>query len=205
MRGSYTTLYCRREFTLSDPMNSRGALLRVRSDDGFVAYVNGEEVGRVNAGASGHQMRFDAVASGNAAEPLVEHQMEIPLDLRRAGPNVLALQGLNRSLTESSDFRLNAALEITSRPDPDRDRSRFEAFRTAARGKTAARRIAYFESRLLERAGRDREAAAAFRRLCQDDPEAPEPLERLVESLRRLGKNVEAERLLEKRASSTGE
>ncbi|MBI4600811.1 MAG: tetratricopeptide repeat protein, partial [Planctomycetes bacterium] len=62
-----------------------------------------------------------------------------------------------------------------------------ESFRAAARGETAASRVAYFEARLLEEAGRHPEAAEKLQPLVARGDGRPEPLLHLAECLRRAG------------------
>jgi hypothetical protein len=90
----------------------------IQADDGFVAYLNGTEVGRLRAGEPGTPIPFDGVATSVAREPLQESVVALPEDLLRASQNQLAPEGLNAS-TESSDLSLIPVLLIGPRPLPD--------------------------------------------------------------------------------------
>src|SRR5690606_17272931 len=48
MRNNYTSVYFRKTFTVSDPNAFSELALEVLSDDGLIAWINGEEVGRFN-------------------------------------------------------------------------------------------------------------------------------------------------------------
>ena len=54
MKGKTPTLYLRKEFSLTSTQAAFAEPLQmvVDYDDGFVAYLNGREIARVNAGAS---------------------------------------------------------------------------------------------------------------------------------------------------------
>ena len=112
MYGQNASCYVRVPFALDDA--TRNALselhLSLRYDDGFIAYLNGVEVGRAgiteapawnSRAESGHE------ASGQAFDVVLD--LSGQMDLLRAGDNLLALQGLNTSAT-SSDFIISAAL-----------------------------------------------------------------------------------------------
>jgi tetratricopeptide (TPR) repeat protein len=196
MVNRYTTLYIRRRFPIPDPARVRKLLLRVRNDDGFVAYVNGREVGRFRAGQFGSRLDHDDRADGNH-EALTTDELEIPLRILVAGENVLALQGLNRSY-QSSDFSLIPEVQGIFAPDLEYDRRRFAAFRGAAGGVSAPARLAYLEGRLLQRVGREREALDLFRKAGEGDSGEPLPVLRLAQSLRVLGRNGDAADVLQR-------
>lgn len=91
--------------------------LRIRYDDGFIAYLNGQEIARRN---------FDGVPSFNAraneghpdtqATTLEAIDVSSFLDALHVGENLLAIHGLNVSPT-SSDFLISAEL-VTSQGGP---------------------------------------------------------------------------------------
>ncbi|MEM7235578.1 MAG: hypothetical protein AAF517_25620, partial [Planctomycetota bacterium] len=111
--GDFTSLYLRRTFTVRDPETLPGVTLRLEYDDAFVAFLNGEEVGRSNI--DGSRPAFDELAS-SAGEPTT-----VEIDLANSGAlrdglNVLAIQGHNAS-SESSDFVLTPEV-LAARPLP---------------------------------------------------------------------------------------
>ncbi len=103
MQGNYTTLFIRHVVEVEDPARFENVILSVKSDDGFVAYINGEEAGRFRAGAPGERLPHTATGQ-EAREPLVADEVDVKEHLV-AGRNILALFGINRSPT-SSDFTL---------------------------------------------------------------------------------------------------
>ena len=107
MRGSYSSVFLRRTFTVSDLTTIAAADLDVRADDGFVAWVNGVQVASRLAPGS---ITYNALASANAPEPAVFESTIVPVSALRAGQNVLAIQLFNISLADSSDALLDAQL-----------------------------------------------------------------------------------------------
>lgn len=114
MRNRYSCIFLRRMFTLQGTDMVRQLRLRAICDDGFVAWINGTEVARVNmpAGAPRH----DGYASSAAPEPVeVSETVLTELSFLRTGENVLAVQVFNNSLS-SSDLQWDAEL-IATQPD----------------------------------------------------------------------------------------
>ncbi len=110
MQNRYSSVFLRRAFTVGSPADVRSLTLRVKVDDGFVAWINGREVAR--SGAPDGDLTFASVATGTAVEPVefVDHAVALPTEVLKAGLNVLAIQVLNANLT-SSDLVLDAELE----------------------------------------------------------------------------------------------
>ena len=48
MQNNYLAVYARQEFNVSDASTVTGMILTIDYDDGFVAYINGQEVARAN-------------------------------------------------------------------------------------------------------------------------------------------------------------
>lgn len=190
MRGSLTTLYARRVVKLPATALPRKVSLRLRSDDGFVAYVNGKEGGRRRAGSPGGRLDHDATAS-SAHEALEVEEVPLSVELFQPGDNVIALQGLNVG-AGSSDFSLIPELLAMFPPSLERDRRRFEAFRAAVRDDAAPARLAYLDGRILERVGRLAEALKYYEAAVATAPREPQPYERLAACLRSLGRTSEA-------------
>ncbi|MEN9677075.1 MAG: hypothetical protein RIS76_2971, partial [Verrucomicrobiota bacterium] len=108
--GRNASVYLRVPFDLVEPPAVDFLVLRLRYDDGVVAYLNGMEVARRNAPGI---LTFDAAAPAprpNAAAALVE-EIQIPASLAplKAGGNVLAFQLLNHT-PEDPDLLLQAEL-----------------------------------------------------------------------------------------------
>lgn len=100
MRNVNSSALVRIPFTVADPSGLDLLVLRMRYDDGFIAYLNGTEIARRNAPA-GLTPAFNAAAttsrSGGAGLTLEEMDASRYAPLLVAGTNVLAIQGLNSS------------------------------------------------------------------------------------------------------------
>ncbi|UCG56704.1 MAG: lamin tail domain-containing protein [Phycisphaerales bacterium] len=90
-----------------DPSEFELMILRVRYDDGFVAYINGVEVERAMLSGT---PRWNSYASGgHEAGGLQPFDISNRTHLLRQGRNILAIHGLNVSRT-SSDFIISTEL-----------------------------------------------------------------------------------------------
>ena len=109
MYNNYTSAYIRIPFTVNaeDIPDWNYLTLKMRYDDGFVAYINGVEVYRV--GFSGTPA-YDSTASLHENSALETFVISDYLGALQAGQNILAIQGLNYS-KDSSDFVISAILE----------------------------------------------------------------------------------------------
>ncbi len=96
MQGVSASVYVRIPFRATLPLDFDAIELRVRYDDGYIAYLNGVEVARRNAP---EPAGFDARASSDRAVGRSTREEAIDLtshvDLIRDGDNVLAFHGLN--------------------------------------------------------------------------------------------------------------
>jgi hypothetical protein len=110
MLNRASSAFVRLPFTLADPSIFTTLTLRMKYDDGFVAYLNGTEVARRNTPA---QPLWNSTAPANrpTTNALVFEDIDLTsrLNLLRTGANVLAVHGLNDSLA-SSDFLILAEL-----------------------------------------------------------------------------------------------
>ncbi len=106
MSGTRASVYLVLPFTLADPAVVRFLKLRMRYDDGFLVYLNGEEVARRGAPAT-VAWNSSAASERPDADALVAEEINLTArrDLLRAGANVLAVHGLNKSAADS-DFLL---------------------------------------------------------------------------------------------------
>lgn len=114
----YLTVYLRRKFTVANPSSLENLVLSVKSDDGFVAYLNGVEVARNNTmNNTGTPPAFNRAANGNNAEPARDEDFSLKsfthLLLPSPAENVLAVQLHNVSLT-SSDAAVAPRLVVRS-------------------------------------------------------------------------------------------
>jgi len=116
MQGNYVSVFLRVEFVVPENLDGSAALLRVRYDDSFVAYIDGAEIAR--RGLVGDPPLFDET-------PAVDHEItttaggfdeEFVIDVDgltlSPGTHVLAAQVHNVNLT-SSDLSFSAELEAS--------------------------------------------------------------------------------------------
>jgi outer membrane protein assembly factor BamB len=121
MKGKYSRVYLRREFTMPEEIGREeisrlgGQLqFRLKYDDAFIVYLNGKEFARVGVESG----------SGAKAKTITSHEahdfgMWIPEDgpsLIRPGKNVIAVEGHNSS-KDSSDFTLDPFLIVSDYGD----------------------------------------------------------------------------------------
>ncbi len=115
MKGKNASIYARVNFIIPSQEvldNMHTLVLKMKYDDGFVAYVNGTRVASGNAPpfpgseATATQSRTDQAA-------LIEEAFDItdPRSILHAGKNVLAIHGLNSSI-DSSDFLISPRIEL---------------------------------------------------------------------------------------------
>ena len=112
------TIYMLTDFWVDDPSVFNLLTLKVRYDDGFVAYINGIEVARENIpGSPGELVPWDENALSNHSDNLAEQFTAVDATAGvphlRAGTNVLAIQALN-SGRASSDFLIWPKLEAAT-------------------------------------------------------------------------------------------
>ncbi len=121
MSGIMTSCYIRIPFVLDvDPNELNSLTLKIRYDDGFVAYINGKELTRDNFDAAIPPMpdwndEADGLHDDNEArllQPFRVNRIDDPnvFNALQRGDNMLAIHGMNDS-TGSSDFLISAQLD----------------------------------------------------------------------------------------------
>jgi hypothetical protein len=113
MRGSYVSVYIRKEFTVASLEHTGALELTIDYDDGFIAYLNGQEVARRTMPAGAATWETLANSSGHEAGTPVTIVLGAAGDWLHVGTNVLAIEGHNATLT-SSDLSLIPALRVGS-------------------------------------------------------------------------------------------
>ncbi|MCX5643405.1 MAG: lamin tail domain-containing protein, partial [Phycisphaerae bacterium] len=115
--GKNNSCYIRIPFTVEAGTlgNISQLLLKMRYDDGFVAYLNGKEVARQNfTGTPAWNSHADSTGAEANTQDFDEY-----IDISqykgelKVGANILAIHGMNSSNT-SSDFLISAALDAIS-------------------------------------------------------------------------------------------
>ncbi len=128
MLGNYLAFAARKSFTLAPESLEEAVFVRfeLRFDDGFVAYLNGEEIGRNNVpGEPGEDVPADARATRfreSDDDPIV---FELAKEKILPGENVLAIQIHNNNLQRSSDASLIPSLHfqtVDTFPGPPTER-----------------------------------------------------------------------------------
>lgn len=119
MQGNYTSVYLRKDFSVADPSKYQTLDLDVDYDDGFVAYINGQQVVSTFADPDtdpttgipfdtlGNDLNADHESTNGSGAPGTTFQIDLsqyPGLLKAGNGNVLAIQGINRD--PSSDFVL---------------------------------------------------------------------------------------------------
>ena len=119
MSGIMNSCYIRIPFVLdTDPNELNSITLKIRYDDGFVAYINGEELTRDNFNAPIPDWNDDADGlhdddDARLLQPFRVNRVDDPnvfnFNALQPGDNILAIHGMNDH-TGSSDFLISAQL-----------------------------------------------------------------------------------------------
>lgn len=109
MRNTYSTYFLRRHFSVDSVSLVEGLELNVDYDDGFVVWLNGNELLRVNAPDA---LAVNGFASqGHESGSFEVFSLNRGIAHLRDGDNVIAVQGFNVNLS-SSDFVLHPELNF---------------------------------------------------------------------------------------------
>ena len=113
MRGTNASIYIRIPFSVTDASAINDIILRMRWEDGFVAYLNGMEIHRENAPdiPQWNSRAPSNRSNENDAISLFDYPVSSTL---QNGPNILAIQGLNAS-PGSSDLLISPLLTAQER------------------------------------------------------------------------------------------
>ncbi len=104
MRGNYLSIYLRRRFMLDDPDQLENPILEIAYDDGFVAYLNGDEIARsANMETLGAPPAHDVDATPNHEVTASTARISLKpfRSILKAGENILAIQVHNGTLNSS--------------------------------------------------------------------------------------------------------
>ncbi|MBN1671939.1 MAG: heparin lyase I family protein [Kiritimatiellae bacterium] len=117
MRGNYTCVFLRRSFAVAEPAAVSKLRIDAAYDDGFILWVNGAEVARVNVdGVPGSTVPCDAVAADNQNSAWAATLTGATMPALRRGENVIAVQVFNRSLDTSGDCLFDLELALVCSP-----------------------------------------------------------------------------------------
>jgi len=113
MHNRHSTCYIRIPFTLDvDPVFYDSLELKIRYDDAFIAWLNGDEIQRENFtgipewDSDGTSSHSDSEAVNFISFDITEH-----MDSLRSLDNILAIQGMNNG-NDSSDLLISVELEL---------------------------------------------------------------------------------------------
>lgn len=110
MQNINASAYVRAPFQVTDAATVTLLTLKVRYDDGFVAWINGSEVLRINGPET---LAFNSTATAKHSSAVAEEfRVGVNAGLLKDGANVLAVQGLNASASDS-DFLIQTELVAT--------------------------------------------------------------------------------------------
>jgi len=109
MQGSYSTIYLRKEFNLSDVADIGSMNLEVIFDDGVNIWINGVNV--LSENVPGTELPYDAVTSNRTENhEFASYVVSEPQNMLIEGTNVIAVQVVNQSIGSSSDCYINVRL-----------------------------------------------------------------------------------------------
>lgn len=113
MYSENPSVYLRIPFEISDPNKVKSLDLRMFYDDGFIAYINGQLIASSNA-PSIPAWNSSATRShpDNLSLTAEDYSIELAAGLLEEGENILAIHGLNSSVT-SSDMLVFPELFVT--------------------------------------------------------------------------------------------
>jgi hypothetical protein len=116
--NKHTTTYVRKTFNVSDPSVVTGMIGKVMYDDGFVAYLNGTEIGRASM-PTGTVSSTTFATGHEASNSYTQFDWDSARSLLVAGSNTLAIE-VHQSDLSSSDLVIDAELqlEVPDAPPP---------------------------------------------------------------------------------------
>ncbi|MEM7395245.1 MAG: cadherin repeat domain-containing protein, partial [Verrucomicrobiota bacterium] len=99
LHNRHAGVYIRSPFDVPNPALVGGMVLRMKYDDGYVAYLNGTPVAQRNAPSNAPAWNATATGAHPDSQALVFEDVDISAHVNRlvAGTNVLAIHGLNQT------------------------------------------------------------------------------------------------------------
>ncbi len=111
------SVYLRCKFNIDDVSQIAGLFLNVDYDDGFVAYINGNEIARENLGLAGSTVYYNTIANTDHEAQMYQgnlpnsYSLSNMVDVLQNGENQLAIQVHNAS-SSSSDLSIIPFLSL---------------------------------------------------------------------------------------------
>ena len=118
MRNTYSTVYLLSTFNAQNIASLKDVIFSVSFDDGFVVWINGEEVFSVNAP---DDRAYNSFSTG-LGDPAIAKSYYLPahdIELKE-GENTIAIQGFNTTIGSSDfyfDLRINAEVALPQTTD----------------------------------------------------------------------------------------
>ena len=110
---NYTTFYARKNFDIADASAVTNMKLYLGYDDGFVAYINGQEVAR-SANISGTPTHTTVTGTSHDVAVVETYDLTAYISSLQSGNNVLAIEVHNKDAFVSGDIGIAPELEIAS-------------------------------------------------------------------------------------------
>ena len=109
MRGNNSSIFIRVPFTVESPRGISDLVLRMKWEDGFIAYLNEKEI---HSESAPDNPQWDSKSTSNRSNEndaitFFDYPISAPLN---DGENILAIHGLNGS-TNSSDFLVSPEIK----------------------------------------------------------------------------------------------
>ena len=119
MSGNYVVVYARKVVEL-ELVTIESLVLSCAIDDGFVAYVNGEEIGRFNVADGEVNNDTTAITANPTGEPVIDNPVEIAIarDFLVEGNNIIAFSIHNATLGSSDLTFIPTLIRIPSGEGP---------------------------------------------------------------------------------------
>ncbi len=109
----YTTFYARKNFTIADASAVTSMRLYAGYDDGFVTYINGQEVAR-SANVTGTPNHTTVTGSSHEVTAVETYDLTAYISSLQNGNNILAIEIHNKDTFASGDIGIAPELEITT-------------------------------------------------------------------------------------------
>lgn len=118
MRNNYTCVFFRKSFNITNLSDISSLELNVLSDDGAIVWINGVEVAQFNMPEG--DIPYNGVSLPALPEPIPwqSYTLKDPQRFLTNGLNIIAVQGFNCSLANSSDFVFDASLSYVIDTEP---------------------------------------------------------------------------------------
>jgi hypothetical protein len=117
MMGVNSSLWTRIPFTVGNPANLTSLTLRMKYNDGFIAYLNGVEVARHNANSTAWNANATGARNDGESSSFTDFNITQFLHLLQAGENVLAIHGQNINTANNTFLVLPELVGTSTEPE----------------------------------------------------------------------------------------